>query len=520
LTSSATQRYCRCGTRLAADNPASLCAACQRATRDKLIAPPVVPVLFWATDELRDSFAAQHMGRVCRAYRHHPFHTAVYGTNGITQALVGQWLGVSQAQVNRIEKGAAPKNVDTLTHWARVLRIPPDLLWFDLPGHRRAKAASVNELFEFGTAGTDTSQLTLVSDEWTHAHSNNIAELLREGAELPITADTVSRLAHEWLVVEPPQLIEARSGRHIGGGLVAKVERRVAQLRRMDDFVAGGDLHELVERELHTTTSLLRDAAYSEAMGRRLLVAIGELCQLAGWVTGDAGNYPIAAHYHSVGIKAAHAAGDTPLAANIISTLAYQVSNVGNPHEAILLAQTADTGAKHHATPTTRALFKERVAWANAKAGDRRQTERALATVETDYEHRTPDDDPEWVYWLTEAEINVMAGRCYVELGAPGKAVPLLSGALVHYDERMTRELALYTSWLAEAQVMLGDVDEAVANATKTLELTARITSARSADRVQALRQKLRPYQAVPAVADFEAQVHEAQVHELAPKGR
>jgi hypothetical protein len=140
-------------------------------------------------------------------------------------------------------------------------------------------------------------------------------------------------------VVEPPQLIEARSGQHIGGGLVAKVERRVAHLRRMDDFVAGGDLHE-----------------------RRLLVAIGELCQLAGWVTGDAGNYPIAAHYHSVGIQAAHAAGDAPLAANIISTLAYQVSNVGNPHEAILLAQTADTGAKHHATPITRALFKERVA--------------------------------------------------------------------------------------------------------------------------------------------------------------
>ncbi|MBV9140899.1 MAG: transcriptional regulator [Pseudonocardiales bacterium] len=267
----------------------------------------------------------------------------------------------------------------------------------------------------------------------------------------------------------------------------------------MDDFVAGGDLHELVERELHTTASLLRDAAYSEAIGRRLLVVIGEFCQLAGWVTADAGNYPVAARYHSVGIMAAHAAGDAPLAANIISTLAYQVSNVGNPRKAIMLAQTADTGAKHHATPTTRALLKERVAWAHARAGDRRQAERALAAVETDYEHRTPGDDPEWVYWLNEAEINVMAGRCYVEFGAPGRAVPLLSGALADYDDRMTRELALYTSWLAEAQVMLGDVEEAVASATKTLELMGQITSARSAGRVQALRQKLRPYQTVPA---------------------
>jgi transcriptional regulator with XRE-family HTH domain/tetratricopeptide (TPR) repeat protein len=506
LTTRAAPRYCRCGTFLATDNPALLCAACQRATRDKLIAPPVVPSSFWATDELHDAFVAQHMGRVSRAYRKHPFHVPVYGRQGITQALLGQWIGLSQPQINRIEHGTAQKHIDSLTRWARVLRIPPELLWFDLPGYRRHKAASVNELFNPASGNADSFQLKLSTDDWTHTASGDLAELLREGAELPITTDTVSRLVHEWLVIEPPQLVEVAAGRSIGDGLVVKVERRVAQLRRMDDFVAGGDLHELVERELRTTTSLLREAAYSEVLGRRLLVAIGELCQLAGWVMGDAGSYSVAAHYYSVGVKAAHAAGDTPLAANLISTLSYQVSNVGNPREALLLAQSADTGAKHQATPTTRALFKERVAWANAKVGDRKQAERALAAVETDYEHRMSDDDPEWVYWLNEDEINVMAGRCYVELGVAERAVPLLSGVLNHYDERMTRERALYLSWLAEAQVMVGDIEEAAATATKTLELTAQVTSARSDDRVKVLRRKLKPYREVPAVADFEAQ--------------
>jgi ATP/maltotriose-dependent transcriptional regulator MalT len=241
-------------------------------------------------------------------------------------------------------------------------------------------------------------------------------------------------------------------------------------------------------------------------LGRRLLVAIGELCQLAGWVTGDAGRYALAAHYCSVGIKAAHASNDVPLAANLISTIAYQVSNVGDPCEAVLLAQTAHVGAEHQVTPTTRALLKERLAWAHARAGDRKQTERALAAVETDYERRTPADDPEWVYWLDEDEINVMAGRCYVELGVADRAVSLLSDVLDHYDERMTRELALYTSWLAEAQVMLGNIDEAVATATRTLELTARVNSARCDARVNLLWQKLKPYQAMPTVADLEEQ--------------
>jgi transcriptional regulator with XRE-family HTH domain len=502
------RRYCRCGALLAADNPTERCASCQRQLRDRLIAPRAVSHSFWLTAQMRDAFAAQHIGLVARAYRQHPHHEAVYGAAGISQTLLGQWLGLTQAQVSRVENGRQPiKNIDTLSHWARVLRIPPDLLWFDLPGSRRITAASVNELFD-SSGPSMTTPLSLHNGDWLPANSGELADLLREGAELPINPATVTRLVHEWLVTEPPQLVEVESGRRIGDNLVGKIERRIAELRRIDDFVAGGDLHTLVEQELRATAALLREARYTEPLGRRLLVAIGELCQLAGWVVGDAGQYATAAHYYSVGVKAAHAANSSGLAGNLISTLAYQVANVGNPREAVLLAQSAVTGAKQ-ATPTVKALFKERLAWAHAKAGERRPAERTLAAVETAYEQRAPDDEPERVYWLNEAEIAIMAGRCYVELGQGERAVPLLSGVLAHYPERHTRELALYTSWLAEAHIQLGAVDEAVAAATRTLELTSQITSARSDDRVNLLRRKLRPYKDVPAVADFAAMVRE-----------
>lgn len=131
------QRYCRCGTRLAADNPGSQCARCQRTSRDRLIAPPHVPAKFWQTEQLRDAFAQQHMGRVARAYRLHPYHQPVYGLSGISQRLLGQWLGLTQAQVSRIETGPPIRNLDTLVHWARVLGAPPELLWFDMPENRR-----------------------------------------------------------------------------------------------------------------------------------------------------------------------------------------------------------------------------------------------------------------------------------------------------------------------------------------------------------------------------------------------
>jgi len=77
----------------------------------------------------------------------------------------------------------------------------------------------------------------------------------------------------------------------------------------------------------------------------------------------------------------------------------------------------------------------ERIAWAHAKAGDRSATEKALAAVERHYDQRRPDDEPTWVYWLDDKEIQVMAGRCYVELGLPQRAEPLLVDAVARCDE-------------------------------------------------------------------------------------
>ncbi|MCA1672181.1 MAG: hypothetical protein LC799_08270 [Actinobacteria bacterium] len=62
-SSAAQHRYCRCGTRLAADNSGDQCARCERASRDKLVVPPEVPAEFWQTEQFHDAFAAQHMGR-------------------------------------------------------------------------------------------------------------------------------------------------------------------------------------------------------------------------------------------------------------------------------------------------------------------------------------------------------------------------------------------------------------------------------------------------------------------------
>jgi hypothetical protein len=120
----------RCGARLAADNRDGRCAPCQAADRGRVARAPDVPPKFWSHDALQEAFRSRHMGRVIRAYRRHPHH----GRHPLTQQLVAGWVGLTQAQLSRIESGSAVVHLDRLIQWAHVLGIPSEWLWFRLPG--------------------------------------------------------------------------------------------------------------------------------------------------------------------------------------------------------------------------------------------------------------------------------------------------------------------------------------------------------------------------------------------------
>jgi hypothetical protein len=234
-----------------------------------------------------------------------------------------------------------------------------------------------------------------------------------------------------------------------------------------------------------------------------LLTAVGELAQLATWVAADAGLYAEATRYTVYGLLAAHAAGNPPLAANIISTYSYQLANTGNPHHAAVLAKTAYAGARHSTSATANALLLERVAWADAKSGDLHGCERALGQVQDAFNESKPEDDPDWVYWLNQEEVDVMAGRCYTELKKPKLAEPLLHNAIDNYNRALVRENSLYLSWLAEDYVQLGEIDHAASITTEVLTLANRTNSARTNDRLQYLARLLKRYRSVTSVAEF-----------------
>ena len=140
-------------------------------------------------------------------------------------------------------------------------------------------------------------------------HRDDAEALAATLVERVPTAENALRLAHEWLVAEPPQLYEVRAGRRIGASTVEHVEQRVHHLRLLDDHIGGKETFTLATTEVAATADLLRLATYTENVGRRLLVALGELCQIAGWVASDAGLHNDAERLYLAGVQAAHAGG-------------------------------------------------------------------------------------------------------------------------------------------------------------------------------------------------------------------
>ena len=538
----ARQYYCRCGTRLAKDNTGRQCARCERTSRDKLIAPPQVPAEFWQTEQFQEAFAAQHIGRIARAYRLHPHHHAAYGPGGISQTLLGQWLGLRQSQVSQIETGPPIRDLDILVFWARTLRIPAELLWFDMPGAKRQLAATeptanslaapaVNGVLELSAGpqsngvqpGSDTSDAPIHDPEhdpvlaapWSPRGTIDVAVVLRGGGSrvkrrsfVFLTGALLTAPAHQWLVHEPGPLVSGLSGRRVSTRLVDQLTVMIAELRRMDDVAGGGSVLAMAQHQFGWVAGLLDRARYDERTGRRLHIALAELGQLVGWAAYDAGQQGLAQRYYVAALRAAHSAGDRTLGAHILGCMAEQAARQGRPAEAVTFIETAMAGARGWQTPNLLAVLYNRQADAFAALDDASSCTTAISKARTQIERLTPATaiEPSYLYWVNPANMTAEVGNCLQQLGHSDRAVVLLEDGLATFDDSLPRGRQGYLTSLASTLARPGpqrDLDAAASRGIEAITLAEDLNSIRSVGLVHDLSRQMKQHANVPAVREF-----------------
>ncbi|MFD0555289.1 helix-turn-helix domain-containing protein [Streptomyces rectiviolaceus] len=300
----------------------------------------------------------------------------------------------------------------------------------------------------------------------------------------------------------PLERSAGHAGRRIGHPDVRLLAGRVHALRLADDVLSGGDLIAPAFRELRRAVDLYRTASFSDETGRGLLVQLGELGQIAGWVASDAGRLDDAEYAYRLGIDAARQAGQHALVGNLAGSLAYQWSNNGRERDAADMAQAAVNEAGPDAPPAARALFLDRVAWTQTRVGEAQAAMRALGEAHDALSSEGGAQAPPWAYWVSRAELEVMDARVFTELHRPLRAVPLLTDVLGRYDTTHARELALYRSWLAVALADANEPERAAAEAQRIIALSGELASDRTAARTRVVLERLQPYAAVPEVRD------------------
>ena len=294
-------------------------------------------------------------------------------------------------------------------------------------------------------------------------------------------------VAADWARVEPRHLIRALDGQRVDLELLTWLEARSGELRALS-AAANPRLSALIDAHLHTTIDLIDQENYTSAVHRRLHAVAADLAHLAGWLRFDDGLHAAAQRHWQAAVHAAHQAGDRNLAAVTLSDLAYQATWLSRPADAVSILEHARSRTP---APATRALLDVRRARACAVLQDKSDVERALLSAESELERAHPETTPQVVSWMSTADLNADAGRCWLDLGDPHRASSAITSGLDGLDPQRLRTRSIFLTYWAENSLHHRDAAAAAADARAALDAAAQSGAARCLDLAYALINRL-----------------------------
>ncbi|MGW2863384.1 hypothetical protein [Streptomyces sp. NPDC001205] len=304
---------------------------------------------------------------------------------------------------------------------------------------------------------------------------------------LVFSSSALVDLAANWARIEPRHLCHALDGRGIDAELLSWLEQRASELNAMP-CGPGSPVPALIDAHLDTAIELIAQDRCTLPQGRRLHAVAGALAHRAGWLRFDADRHADAQRHWQAAVHAAHQAGDRDLAAVALSDLAYQATWLARPSDALRVLEHASSRTR---TPAVRSLLAVRRARACAVLQDRSGTTHALASAQDELEQMRMESTPAVISWMSVADVNADAGRCWLDLGDPDSASTAIGTGLVELDPRRARTKAVFLTYRAEGALYRHDAAAAAADARTALDTALETGAARCIDHVSALIARL-----------------------------
>ena len=318
---------------------------------------------------------------------------------------------------------------------------------------------------------------------------------------------------------------------------LAELEATVVQFRLWDAQSGGGLRRKAVVGQLHEVTDLLQDP-HPAPVRRRLFRITAELAELAGWMSYDVGLQPIAQKYFVLALHAAKEAGDRPLGAYILSTMARQMIHLGRGEDALELIHLAQYGSRRCATARTQAMLYALESRAHASQGQPSRCHRSVRMAQETFAEIEPDEqDPDWITFFSEAELYAETAHSYRDLAyvagrSPAyvsRARPLMQRAVElfareraeHPEAGHRRSYALNLIGMSTVHLLENEPEAFAATAHQALDLAGALRSERVMTRLRKTGAMAgREYAAVPEVREVLQRLAELAAERDRPHGR
>ncbi|MFD8249686.1 helix-turn-helix domain-containing protein [Nocardia sp. NPDC059691] len=412
--------------------------------RDRLHRPPVVPPGFWDDATLRAALAEQHMGRVVAAYRRHHAHTST-----LRQTDVARWAGLSQARLSRLETGPPIKHLDDLVFWARLLDIPAQLLWFQMPGTPHPVLSAPPEPSEQPSGGR--------------------YRLLRFDDHLPPDEADIAAMQ---------------------------------TFREADRSYGGGRLYSEV---FHYWNTRLAPRLFNgdDDPAPKVFAAAAGIVEMAGWMAHDAGRDDRADRQFRRALELSKIGRDRQLTVHIHASRAHLALHRGDPRQAIRQAYDAEMAlSKAPASPELTARVYAMQARGFAAIGEARQARRLLVRAEHALDTAIATTLSPWVSRFDLGSLASEASRSLRHLGDLTAAAAAQRVIDLRPRER-TRSRALGQLTYAAVLADQGHPDHACAIASGVMATTGELASYLVVSHLHDLRGRLLCYRTSPSVTDF-----------------
>ncbi|MFD9701659.1 hypothetical protein [Lentzea sp. NPDC059081] len=313
------------------------------------------------------------------------------------------------------------------------------------------------------------------------------ADLTRQPCDKASEADATKVLPalESWAYAPSRQLARSSGAGELGTADVARMAAFTAMFRELENRFGGASMLNTATAHLATAARLLREGTYREHVGRQLHAELADLAGVVGWAAHDAGNYPAAIRYLTLGVQSARESGDRGLTAHLLQCLARIWGHVGDPARASDCLGLALYGARN-ASPVLRAGLHSLDARFAALMGAEREALRSVHHAREIFADGDDQDVPSYASYLDYAELASTLGEVLLHLvhntgrltHAP-LAIEFLTEASQGRAEPRIRSRVFDHVGLARVQLAAGELDGACDSAEEALRIGAGLSSAR-----------------------------------------